>query len=68
MAKLSYTSQAEPRQSGDKRLIPVNVCRGGVSCTLNTRYFDMALPKDILSLAHFPKTVVLIEYGQPIKF
>ena len=69
MIQLSFTSQAEPKQTEDGRLLhPVNVCRGGISCTLNTRYNDMALPKDILSLAHFPKTVILIEYGSPIKF
>ena len=42
-------------------MIPVNVARGGVSCTLNTRYYDMA-DSDILTLAHFPKTVIMIEY------
>ena len=69
MIRLSYTSQSTPRSTDDGRLLhPVNVCRGGISCTLNTRYNDMALPKDILSLAHFPKTVILIEYGDPIKF
>ena len=69
MIKLGYTSQAEPKRTEDGRLLhPVNVCRGGISCTLNTRYNDMALPKDILSLAHFPKTVILVEYPDIIKF
>lgn len=44
-------------------LLPVNTAAGGICCTLNTRYFGMGLPKDILSLAHYPKTVVLIEYN-----
>lgn len=62
MIKLHYTSQAKPRLTDAAALHPVNVCSGGVCCTLNTRYNDMALPKDILSLAHFPKTVILVEY------
>lgn len=41
---------------------PVNVCRDGVACTINTRYEAMALPLDILSLAHYPKTVILVEH------
>lgn len=41
----------------------VNVTRDGCCCTLNTRYEDMALPSDILTLAHFPKTVVLITFS-----
>ncbi len=67
MAKLSYTSQAEPRQSGDKRLIPVNVCRGGTAATITTRYGSMDTT-NILTLAHYPMTAVLIEYGDTIKF
>ena len=67
MAKLSYTSQAEPRQSGDKRQIPVNVCRGGTAATITTRYGSMDTT-NILTLAHYPMTAVLIEYGETIKF
>ena len=37
------------------RVKPQNVCEGGVSCTLNTRYEDAAI-MDYISLAHFPKT------------
>lgn len=44
------------------QIVPVNVASGGVACTLNTRYDAMQLPEDILSLAHYPKTVLLIEY------
>lgn len=43
-------------------MLAINVCAGGVACTLNTRYEDMSLPMDILSLRHFPKTVVLYKY------
>ena len=42
--------------------IPVNVANGGVSCTLNTRYDGLSEITDIVTLAHFPKTVVLMEY------
>lgn len=62
--RLAITTIADQPLRGQKSLWPVNVCRGGVSCTLNTRYDGMQLPEDILSLAHFPKTVVLIEYEQ----
>ena len=43
-------------------IYPVNVCDGGVSCTMNTRYNDMSLPLDIVSLRHFPKTVAIYAY------
>ena len=63
--RLSLTAIAEPLQTDDHRsLYPVNVCRGGVSCTLNTRYDGLSETTDIITLAHFPKTVVLIEYEQ----
>lgn len=42
-------------------MVPVNTAGGGISCTLNTRYYDMA-DSDIISLAHFPRTIILIEY------
>ena len=42
--------------------LPINTAAGGVACTLNTRYDGMQLPEDILTLAHYPKTVVLREY------
>ncbi len=40
------------------RIIPQNVCHGGVACTLNTRYENAAI-KDYVTLAHYPKTCVL---------
>lgn len=43
------------------RLVPQNVCRGGVACTLNTRYEDGAV-SDYINLAHYPKTVVRYVY------
>lgn len=43
------------------RIIPQNVCHGGVACTLNTRYENAAI-KDYISLSHFPKTVIAYIY------
>ena len=61
--RLSQTAIAESLQTDDHRsLYPVNVCRGGVSCTLNTRYDGLSETTDIITLAHFPKTAILIEY------
>ena len=42
--------------------LPVNTAAGGVACTINTRYDDLSEVSDILTLAHYPKTVVLREY------
>lgn len=39
----------------------VNVTRDCCACTLNTRYEDMGT-SDILTLAHYPKTVVLVSF------
>lgn len=59
---LSYTSSGAVKPIRGGYCLPVNVASGGVSCTLNTRYDGMQLPEDILTLAHYPKTVVLTEY------
>ena len=40
---------------------PQNVCEGGVSCTLNTRYEDAAI-RDYISLRHYPKTAWMYVY------
>ena len=39
-----------------------NVTKDLTSCTLNTRYEDLSEISDILTLAHYPKTVVLLNY------
>ena len=59
--KLSRTTSAPSRPYGGY-LLPVNTAAGGICCTLNTRYDGMQLPEDILTLTHYPKTVVLREY------
>ena len=51
-----------PGLHGGGYLRPVNTASGGVSCTINTRYNDLSEISDIISLAHYPKTVVFIEY------
>ena len=61
--KLHKTTSATAKPlRGGGYCLPVNTASGGVACTLNTRYDGMQLPEDILTLAHYPKTVVLIEY------
>ena len=55
----TFSHKIKPIGGGD--LMPVNVAAHGTAYTLNTRYEQMALPLDILSLAHYPKTVVLKE-------
>lgn len=59
---LSITTQGKGKATATARLTPVNTAMGGVCCTLNTRYEAMAEPSDILTLAHYPRTVVMIEY------
>ena len=60
--KLSHTTHGTPKPLRGGYILPVNTASGGISCTINTRYKDMQLPEDILTLAHYPKTVILIEY------
>ena len=40
---------------------PLNVCMDGVAVTLNTRYERLCI-EHLMSLAHFPRTDVMIEY------
>lgn len=60
--KLQQTTSATAKSTERGYLLPVNTAAGGVACTLNTRYDGMQLPEDILTLAHYPKTVVLVVY------
>ena len=61
--KLCFTTSAPPKANRGGYCMPINTAAGGISCTINTRYDGMQLPEDILSLAHYPKTVVLMEYA-----
>ena len=60
--KLHKTTSATAKPLRGGYYLPVNTASGGIACTLNTRYDAMGLPEDILTLAHYPKTVVLREY------
>lgn len=60
--KLHCTTSATAKPIVGGYCLPINTAAGGVACTLNTRYDGMQLPEDILTLAHYPKTVVLREY------
>ena len=48
-------------QLGRGQIQPVNVTIDGCAATLTTRYEAIG-PTNILTLAHYPMTVVLIEY------
>lgn len=58
---MNTTTTAPPAIRDHVTLTPVNVAQGGVACTINTRYDDMA-QADIISLRHYPKTVIIYEY------
>lgn len=60
--KLHCTNQATAKPVRGGYCLPVNTASGGCACTINTRYDDLSEQTDILSLAHYPKTVVLREY------
>lgn len=42
-------------------MMPVNTTKDGMCATLTTRYEEMGI-NDILTLRHFPRTVILIKY------
>jgi hypothetical protein len=58
--KLTQAAQPFPLSRGGKRQA-VNVTNGGCAATLTTRYENIG-PTNILTLAHYPMTVVLYEY------
>ena len=60
--RLHHTTSATAKPIRGGYFLPVNTTAGGCACTLNTRYDGMQVPEDILTLAHYPKTVVLVEY------
>lgn len=61
--KLLQTPAAVIRSYRGGYFLPVNVAAGGVACTINTRYNDLSEISDIITLAHYPKTVILLEYN-----
>lgn len=60
--QLTITAIAEPKECDGMTLWPLNVCNGGVACTIRARYNALGTAKEVLDLSHFPKTAVLIEY------
>lgn len=58
--KLTQATKPFPLSGGGKRQA-VNVTNGGCAATLTTRYENIG-PTNILTLAHYPMTVVLHEY------
>lgn len=58
--KLTQAAQPFPLSRGGKRQA-VNVTNGECAATLTTRYENIG-PTNILTLAHYPMTVVLYEY------
>lgn len=59
--KLTQAAQPFPLSMGGGKRQAVNVTNGGCAATLTTRYENIG-PTNILTLAHYPMTVVLYEY------
>ena len=59
MVKTTFVSPSVSIRGGYQ--LAVNTTADGLCCTLNTRYEEIGI-NHILSLAHFPRTVVLIDY------
>ena len=57
--KVTNVTGSTPTRGGQIRAI--NVTGDGCAATLTTRY-DAVGPTNIISLAHYPMTVALIEY------
>lgn len=58
--ELSFTNHGLHRTRGGY-LLPVNTADGGVAVTVTTRYEAIGA-NNIVSLGHYPMTVVLQEY------
>lgn len=56
---LTVSARSKPIRGG--QITPVNVTLDGVAATITTRY-KILNHANIITLAHYPKTVVLIEY------
>ena len=57
----NITNIGQKRRSRGGYCQPVNVTADGCAATITTRY-DAVGPTNILTLAHYPMTVILIEY------
>lgn len=59
--ELRKTNKSKGKYVTQGFMMPVNTAMDGVCVTLTTRYEDMGI-NDILTLAHFPRTVILLKY------
>ena len=59
--RVTNVAQAKRTIWGGGQIRAVNVTEGECAATLTTRY-DAVGPTNITTLAHYPMTVVLIEY------
>ena len=57
----SVTYTGKPRVIRGGQFLPVNTTADGCAATITTRYENIC-QTNILSLAHYPMTVVLYEY------
>ena len=55
------TNVGKPKQIRGGQIAPINVTADGCAATLTTRY-DAVGTTNILTLAHYPMTVVLVEH------
>ena len=60
ICRLTHVTKPSPMIRGGYQQV-VNVTDGDCAATLTTRYESMG-PTNILTLAHYPMTVVLYEY------
>ena len=60
ICRLTHVTKPSPMISGGYQQV-VNITDGDCAATLTTRYESIG-PTNILTLAHYPMTVVLYEY------
>ena len=61
MMRLKVTKTATPRRTENVELFAANLTNDLCACTITAKYEAMG-GGDILSLRHFPRTVVLTRY------
>lgn len=59
--ELKITNKAKGKSVANGDAIPINVTKDKCCATLTTRYEAMGI-NDILTLAHFPRTVILVKH------
>ena len=58
---MRMTNKAKGKYITQGYMIPVNTTKDGMCATLTAKYEAMGI-NDILTLAHFPRTIILLEY------